>query len=129
MSKSEKLKACWNYVVGNIHYSIYYPDLNKSGWQKELALRTLTTKGGNCYGFACAFAALASEVGYDPYIVCGRIVGTRDGAADGLTRHAWVRINGLNYDPESQYAGSYRGIYGTAEYGIYHTIQKVVRFA
>lgn len=129
MSKSEKLRACWNYVVGGkIYYSSYYPNLNKSGWQKETALRTLTLRSGNCYGFACAFAALASEVGYDPYLVCGRVAGNRDGAADGLTRHCWVRINGLNYDPEAQYAGWYTGVYGKASYSIYHTIQKQVRF-
>ena len=129
MSKSQKLRACWNYVVGgNIYYSSYYPNLSKSGWQKETALRTLTTRGGNCYGFACAFAALAYEVGYDPYLVCGRVSGSRDHAADGLTRHCWVRINGLYYDPEAQYAGWYPGVYGYSGYYMYHTIQQFVRF-
>lgn len=53
-------------------------------------------------GYACAFAALAREIGYDPYVVCGRVPGTRDGAGDGFTRHSWVIINGLHYDPEGQ---------------------------
>ena len=129
MSKSEKLRACWNYVVGgNIRYSSYYPNLNKSGWQKETALRTLTTRGGNCYGFACAFAALSSEVGYNPYVICGRVAGNRDGAADGLTRHCWVKIDNRYYDPEAQYAGWYTGVYGSGSYNIYHTIQKTVKF-
>lgn len=129
MSKSEKLRACWNYVVGgNIRYGSYYPNLNKKGWQKETALRTLNTRTGNCYGFACAFAALAREVGYDPYVICGRVAGNRDGASDGLTRHCWVNINGLHYDPEAQYAGWYSGVYGNSGYYIYHTIQKTVNF-
>lgn len=129
MSKSEKLRACWNYVVGGkIRYSSYYPNLNKTGWQKETALRTLTTGRGNCYGFACAFAALASEVGYNPYVICGRVAGNRDGASDGLTRHCWVKIDNRYYDSEAQYAGWYPGVYGYGSYNIYHTIQKTVKF-
>ena len=56
----------------------------------------LTTGGGDCYGFACTFAAMARELGYNPYVVLGRVSGTRDGAADGLTRHGWVMIDGVN---------------------------------
>ena len=115
-SKSQKLRACWNYVVGgHIHYSPYYPNLNSRGWQKRLAYRTLNQGAGNCYGFACAFAALAAEVGYRPYVLCGRCPGTTDGAADGYTRHAWVLIGGLHYDPEATYEGWAPGIYGSAQ--------------
>ena len=65
---------------------------------------------GNCYGFSCIFAALAREIGYTPYMICGRVPGSRDGAADGFTRHCWVKINGLYYDPEAQYAGWMKGV-------------------
>lgn len=130
MSKAQKLRACWNYVThsGGFYYSTIYPNLNQSGWQKDLALRMLTYKGGNCYGFACAFAALAKEVGYSPKLVCGRVSGTRDGAADGLTRHCWVTINGAYYDPEAEWKGWMRGIYGSGSYPISHTVQKTVTF-
>ena len=128
MSQSQKLRACWNYVVGGrFYYAGYYPNLGQSGWQRQEALRMLRSRGGNCYGFACAFAALANEVGYTPYVIAGRVSGSRDGAADGLTRHAWVQINGGNYDPEAQYAGWYAGVYGTG-YGVAHQIQQRVRF-
>ena len=40
------------------------------------------------------FAAMAREIGYNPYVVLGRVSGTRDGAADGLTSHGWVIIDG-----------------------------------
>lgn len=132
MTKAQKLRACWNYVVSGAGYSYssaYYPNLNASGWQKETAYRMLTTKQGNCYGFACAFAALAREVGYNPNVICGRVSGTRDGAADGLTRHCWVTINGCHYDPEGQWKGWFTGVYGSGSYDISHTIQKVVNFA
>lgn len=127
MSQSQKLRACWEYVVdGNFYYASVYPNLEKRGWQKRLALTMLNTKGGNCYGFACAFAALAEEIGYEPYVICGKVLGTRDGSADGYTRHSWVMINDLHYDPEAQYAGWAKGIYGS-EYGP-GIIQQTVKF-
>lgn len=53
----------------------------------------------------------------------------RDGRADGMTRHCWVQINGLSYDPEGTYAGWAPGIYGTAGYGVYHWTSGSVKFA
>ena len=70
----------------------------------------------------------ANAVGYESYVVCGRVSGSRDHARDGLTRHAWVRIGGLNYDPEGQFAGWYRGCYGASGYRIRHTVQRTVKF-
>ena len=127
MTNAQKLAACWSYVVRNTHYAYTYPNLNQKGWQQSLAYRVLTSHGGNCYGFACAFAALAAEVGYDPYLVCGRIPGSRDQASDGLTRHCWVRINGRYYDPEGAYAG-FAYVYGSGGYPMTHTIQRIVNY-
>ena len=89
MSKSQKLYACWCYLTSssNFYYSGYWPDFNKKGWQREVAYNMLVSGGGDCYGFACTFAAMAREIGYNPYVVLGRVSGTRDGAADGLTSH------------------------------------------
>lgn len=130
MSKSQKLRACWNYVIRNTYYSSrYYPSLGQNNWWRTTALRTLSTRGGNCYGYACEFAALAREIGYDPYVVCGRVPGSRDGAADGYTRHSWVIINGYHYDPEGQAAGWHTGVYGSGSYGMSHQIQKKVNFS
>lgn len=130
MNKAQKLQACWNYVVAGNHFSYYgrYPDLEKKGWQQKEALDMLTTRAGNCYGFACAFAALAGEIGYDPYVVAGRVSGTRDQAADGLTRHAWVMIGGRYYDPEAQFKGWYPGVYGLSAYSVAHKVQYTVNF-
>lgn len=127
-TKSQKLQKCWNYVVGNVRYFSYYPNINKLGWQKSTALYTLGNLRGNCYGYACAFAALASEVGYDPYVICGRVSGNRDGAPDGLTRHCWVKIDGRYYDPEAHAKGWMRNVYGSYGYNITHTIQKTLNF-
>ena len=131
MSKSEKLYACWRYLTssGNFYYSGYWPDFNKKGWQREVAYNMLVSGGGDCYGFACTFAAMAREIGYNPYVVLGRVSGTRDGAADGLTSHGWVIIDGCYYDPEAQFAGWYKGVYGSGSYDINHQIKSIVRFA
>lgn len=131
MSKSEKLRACWNYATnrGRFNYVIISPRFYNKGWQRELAYTLLNYGKGDCYGFACGFAALAREVGYNPVVVLGRVSGSRDGAADGLTRHGWVEINGLTYDPEGQFAGWYTGVYGSGSYNITHTIQNRIKFA
>ncbi|MGN0154085.1 MAG: transglutaminase domain-containing protein [Lachnospiraceae bacterium] len=130
MSKSQKLRVCWNYMVSTsrFHYVSKYPDINKANWQKKAAYDMFVTHNGNCYSFACGFAALAEEVGYEAYVVCGRVSGSRDHSSDGLTRHAWVMINGRYYDPEAQFAGWYKGVYGSTTYDIRHEVIKKVRY-
>ena len=130
MTKAQKLRAAWNYVVGGrFYYMGYYPNLNQTGWQHDITNKMFKYGGGNCYGFASVFAAFARQIGYNPYIVCGRVPGSRDGASDRMTRHAWVRINGANYDPEAHYAGWARGIYGYGYYPMTHQIQRIVSFS
>ena len=130
MTQSQKLYACWSYVVsdGGFYYGGPDPNLDESGWARNEALRMFNTGVGNCYGFSCIFAALVREIGYTPYMICGRVPGTRDGAADGFTRHCWVEIDGLYYDPEAHYAGWMSGVYGYDYYPIAHQIQRVVNF-
>ena len=130
MTQSQKLYACWRYVVsdGGFYYGGPDPNLDESGWARNEALRMFNTGVGNCYGFSCIFAALAREIGYTPYMICGRVPGTRDCAADGFTRHCWVEIDGLYYDPEAHYAGWMSGVCGYDYYPIAHQIQRVVNF-
>jgi len=126
MTQSQKLKACWNYVVSSSNFSylrIGAPSFS-SGWQITYAYNMLTSHRGNCYSFACAFAALANEVGYDSYVVSGYVSST----SGGLTRHCWVKINGRYYDPEAQFAGWMTGCYGASSYNITHTVSATYRF-
>ena len=130
-TKKQKLRACWKYMVSRkrFRYVSKYPDLNQKGWQRITAEDMLRTKKGNCYSFACAFAAMANVIGYDAYVICGRINGRRDRARDGLTRHAWVRIDGKNYDPEAHFAGWGKNIYGRKRYPVRrYTIQRKVQY-
>ena len=102
MSKAQKLKACWNYLVDgkSFRYAGSDPNRKKKGWYKETALRMLETKSGNCYSFACAFAALAKELGYKNIKL---LVGYD---------HCWVTINGKHYDPQAHFTIWITGIYG-----------------
>lgn len=38
-------------------------------------------------------------------------------------------IDGAYYDPEAQFAGWYRGVYGNGSYDINHTISRYIRYA
>lgn len=130
MTKSQKLYACWKYLCSKkrFQYAPKYPDLTEEGWQRDTAYDMLKTKKGNCYSFACAFAAMADELGYESYVVYGRIKGPRDEAADGFTRHAWVKINGRYYDPEGYFAGWRSRIYGYKKYPLKVKARKTVKY-
>ena len=102
MSRGQKLRACWKYAVDRSRFSYggSDPNLKKKGWYRETALAMLKTKRGNCYSFACAFAALAREVGY-------KNIKIKVGYD-----HCWVTINGKHYDPQTQWSGWIPGVYG-----------------
>jgi glucan-binding YG repeat protein len=112
MSKTQKLRACYNYVVNANGYHTWRQFTNYSDWVIDYALEFLVTGRGNCYNFAAAFAVLAKECGYNVSAVRGRVPGSRDGAADGYTRHSWVIVDGLHYDPEAEFAGFKKGVFG-----------------
>ena len=109
MSQGEKIRACWNFVTShaNFYYSTaYYPGAYSQSEFRRLALLMLNGRAGNCYCFASAFAALTKACGCTSYVVYGLCPGSRDGRADGMTRHCWVYIAGHGYfDPEATYAG------------------------
>ena len=101
-SQAAQLRSAWTYLTNRktFHYSKKYPNLGDPKWTKKYADFMLSAHRGNCYGFACTFAAFAWTIGYDPYVVAGRCPGGRDGARDGFTRHCVAKINGRWYDPE-----------------------------
>ena len=120
-SKSAQLKDCYYYLTRRHGYSyaMIYPDLSSKVWGKKLAYTLLKNKYGNCYGYASGFSALADAIGYkNIQLVCGRISGSRDHAADHYTRHAYVKIDGRYYDPELHFAGT-ANIYARSSYPIH----------
>lgn len=110
MSKGQKLRACYNYLAYGNHFYYYVwadPDLNADKWWIGCAQKMFDQSRGNCYGFACTFAALAKELGY--------------------TRHGWVMINGKHYDAEGAFAG-WGGCFGTSDFTTAYQVQKIVQF-
>ncbi len=125
MTKSQKLRACWNYLVGSGWQYSQYNCSYDSGWQKECAYQMLLKKRGDCKSWACAFAALADEIGYDAYVIRGMV----PRAGGGSTPHSWVRINGKYYDPEGQWAGWNTGQYAKSSYNAQISVTKIYQFS
>ena len=112
MSKSQKLRACYNYMTSSRFHYVRKAFSAYSGWEYDYAYQMLTSSGGNCYNFACAFAMMAKTIGYESYVVRGRI----PSISGGLTPHCLVKISGKYYDPEGDWAGFVHGVYGVSSY-------------
>ena len=115
-SKSKQLRAAWTYLTDRktFHYSKIYPNLKDKQWTKKYANRMLSSHGGNCYGYAAAFAYVAKGLGYSARVCTGTVAS----ALGGRTDHAWteVRIGKVWYifDTEMQRAkgtGYYKQTY------------------
>lgn len=90
MSREQKLRACFNYTLWNIKYKTDPFDKAKfevKDWQYQRVIQACKSGFvGNCYAFACIFAACAKELGYEPYVIVAAV------------DHGFVQINGLYYD-------------------------------
>ncbi len=109
-SRSDKLRRIWNFMSsgGNFYYIRVGEDFDPSS-ARSRAMNMLKNRGGNCFDFACAFAALCEAVGYDAYVVYGIVAS----ASGGTTTHGWVYLSGVGYfDVEGEFAGWGRGVYG-----------------
>lgn len=87
MSKKQKLRKCFNYCLTRKWKASAEPkDIGKAGWMQRCALKMITQEKGECFSFACAFAAFAYELGYKPVV-------------RGVPKnHAYVIIEGKSYD-------------------------------
>lgn len=90
MSKSEKLRAAFDYLQENF-YSTNHPRMphyTGMDWAYVYAYDMFGPRnGGNCMSWAAAFAFLAAACGYDSVYACN-------------TGHSWTEVDGLVYDPE-----------------------------
>ena len=102
MSKEQKLKKCFDYVMKTYtgrrprtpHY--YGKD-----WPVVYANDMFLDGSGNCFSYAAAFAYMAKACGYTEVYACNS------------TGHGWCEINGKIYDPE-QYRNTKYKYYGTS---------------
>ena len=114
MSNDAKLKQLFMWVVNNCNYQRRYDFTGATGWWETYAYDMLTTRRGNCYGYAAAYAYLAKKAtGYEVRVGWGQT----PASAGGLTPHGWceININGTWYifDPDlykfvAQYTYYYR---------------------
>lgn len=111
MSKSQKLKACFDWVISK-PYVTYRQFSNFAGWPAVYANDHFLRNGGNCHADASAFAYLAKALGYKNVYVC-----TDSEGRSGLA-HGWTEIGGLVYDPLFAEAKNYSQNYGVP-YGVY----------
>ena len=112
MSKSKKFRACFNYIMW---YTRFTPrksptkeEFKTTTWVYKFALDMFRTNlTGNCYGVSSCLAAVAKELGYEPYVVTI----TDD--------HSFVMINGLYYD------NMYGTLFGASTRPYYEVRQKI----
>lgn len=91
MNRRQKLRACFNQIiwynrfVGNMDPTP--SEFKKKTWVYKYALQMFRNGlTGNCYGISSSVAAVAKELGYQPYVIT---------IPEG---HSFVMIDGLYYD-------------------------------
>ena len=88
MNKTQRLRACFEYVKKHYPYFTWRQFRNTSDWEKDFAEDMFIRGRGDCISYASAFAYLANAVGMKKvYAVCSG-------------GHGWAEINGKVYDPD-----------------------------
>lgn len=122
MTKGQKLKACFNYVMKYKGRRPRTPHYMKTDWPVVYANDMFLDGSGNCFSYAAAFGYLAKACGYKNVYCCSD------------TGHGWTEIGGKIYDPEeyrntrykyyntsySQVPGYRRGIAAQKKYPFMH---------
>lgn len=89
LTKSQKLKICFDYVKGAyIEKNPRIPHYNGMDWPVVYANDMFVNGVGNCLSYGAAFAYMAKAIGYEEVYCC------HSGG------HGWAEIDGLVYDPE-----------------------------
>lgn len=100
MSKSQKLRKCFDYSTTKFKYR-GSPTFHKTKhWEQNYALDMFDDGHGSCYAYGAAFAFLANAVGYqDVYVV----------SSGG---HGWAEVKGKVYDPSWEITDKSHSYYG-----------------
>lgn len=113
MKRSQQLEAAFDYLANTISYA-RSSEVPADDWVKDYAVNTMSTRSGNCYGYAASFAYIAKGLGYDARVCTGTV----KSSLGGRTAHAWteVKVGGKWYvfDAEMQSAkgsGYYKQTY------------------
>ena len=101
MTKEEKLRACFEYVMKYTGRRPRTPHYYGMDWPVVYANDMFLDGSGNCFSYAAAFAFMAKACGYKNVYACSD------------TGHGWTEINGKIYDPE-EYRNTKYKYYGTS---------------
>jgi len=89
MTKSQKLKAAWDYIRTSYRENNpRIPHYTGMDWPIIYANDIFVDGTGNCMSYGAAFAYMAKAIGYNNCYACN---------SGG---HGWAEIEGLVYDPE-----------------------------
>ena len=110
MSKSQKLKKCFDWVMAFPYKRQRYFPRGDKAWASLYANDHFVRKAGDCHADAAALGYLARAIGYTDVYVC------LDAPLSNAGHHAWTKIDGLNYDPLFAQAKNYSKYYGNKSY-------------
>ncbi len=88
MSKSQKLRKCFDHVMKYKGRRPRTPHSRAKNWPVLYANDMFLEGSGNCFSYAAAFGYLAKACGYKNVYCCNS------------TGHGWTEIGGKVYDPE-----------------------------
>jgi len=113
-SNYEKFRSCFYYIMAYTNFVGYMDptpqEFKTKDWVYKYSLQMFQNGlTGNCYGIASSVAAIAKELGYEPYVIT---------IPEG---HSFVMINGLYYD------NMYGTLFGAATRPAY-TIEHKIKF-
>lgn len=91
MTKEEKLKTCYYYLASPINYPYIrdYVEPTEASKFSELAVDMLTNHHGNCYRCAASFSCVATVLGYEARVTCGKVTNLQ---GTGFTIHGWAEL-------------------------------------
>lgn len=87
MKRSNQLENCFYYTAEILSYERSM-DTPSGDWTREYAEKALLTGRTNCYGYAAAFAYIASGLGYEARVCTGTVTSS----LGGRTAHAWTEV-------------------------------------
>lgn len=89
MTNEEKLYACFVYLSRNYPYLRDYVVPTDASRFTYYCIDMLTNNHGNCYRCAATFATVATVLGYEARVTCGKVTNLQ---GDGFTIHGWTEL-------------------------------------
>lgn len=86
MTKSRKMKVCFNSIIKNYKYKGSPTFSKTSQWECDYAISMFTKKHGSCYDYGAQFAFVANAIG------CKKAYAVSSGG------HGWAEVDGYVYD-------------------------------